>query len=370
MMTKPVSNDVSRAPLHGAALPPGHRAALIEAETTHMFREAGTAGAAVRMQFETNRAAMTALGAKLRELAPRAVVTCARGSSDHAATFAKYLIETRIGVLTASAAPSVSSVYGVQQDLRQCLFLAISQSGQSPDLVASAQAARAAGATVVALVNADAAPLSEIADFAIPLCAGPEQSVAATKSYIASLFAIAHLVAEWTGNAELLNDLAAAPEKLADAWTLDWSAAIPHLVGANHLYVIGRGIGLGIAQEAALKCKETCALHAEAFSGAEVRHGPQALLHADFPALIIAQDDETHTGMETLAGDLAARGVDVLLAGGVCKGALVLPTIAAHPVLQPLLIAQSFYRLANALSVARGRDPDRPPHLRKVTETF
>ena len=348
---------------------PENEVKTIDPEATHMFREAAEAADAVRIQFESNQARALELGNTLRSLAPRAVVTCARGSSDHAATFAKYLIETRLGVLTSSASPSVSSVYGVKQDLRECLFLAISQSGRSPDLIAAARAARTAGATVVALVNSDATPLAEVADYLLPLCAGPEQSVAATKSYIASLAAIVHLVAAWTDDKILLDALTSAPALLARAWQLDWGAALPTLRDTSHLYVIGRGVGLGIAQEAALKCKETSGLHAEAFSGAEVRHGPQALLQANFPALLFTQDDETRLDLEALARELIARDVKVMIAGSPVASATVLPTIAAHPVIQPLLLAQSFYKLANALAVARGCDPDRPPHLRKVTET-
>ena len=339
-------------------------------DATHMYREASEAADVVRAQYDLNRLDVEELGSKLRSLAPRVVITCARGSSDHAATFAKYLIETRIGVLTASAAPSVSSIYGIQQDLRHCLFLAISQSGRSPDLIAAAVAAKSAGATVVALVNSDNTPLADIADVLLPLCAGPEQSVAATKSYIASLAAIIHLVAGWRADKQLMDALIDAPEMLARAWQLDWSAALPTLKRTNHLYVIARGLGLGIAQEAALKCKETCRLHAEAFSGAEVRHGPQALLQSNFPALIFTQNDETRPDMEVLARELIARNVEVLLAGNAVPGATQLPTIDAHPAIQPLLLAQSFYKLANALSIARGCDPDRPPHLRKITETL
>lgn len=342
---------------------------LVTADTTHMFREAAQSADAVRMQFESNHARAIELGKQLRVLTPRAVVTCARGSSDHAATFAKYLVETRLGVLTSSASPSVSSVYGVKQDLRDCLFMAISQSGRSPDLVSAARAAKDAGAKVLALVNADDTPLADAADFLLPLSAGPEKSVAATKSYIASLAAIVHLVAAWTEDATLLDALKFAPDALTRAWQLDWSAAMPILRETRNLFVIARGVGLGIAQEAALKCKETCHLHAEAFSGAEVRHGPQALLSANFPALIFAQDDETRDDLEALARDLIAREVKVMIAGSSVAGAIVLPTIDAHPVIQPLLVAQSFYKLANALSVARGHNPDRPPHLRKVTET-
>jgi glucosamine--fructose-6-phosphate aminotransferase (isomerizing) len=340
-----------------------------DTQVTNMFREASETADAVRTQFSRNHSRVLELGNVLRTLAPRAVVTCARGSSDHAATFAKYLIETRLGVLTSSASPSVSSVYGVKQDLRDCVFLTISQSGRSPDLVAAASAAKAAGATVIALVNADDTPLADVADHLLPLCAGPEQSVAATKSYIASLAAIVHLVAAWTADKVLLAALETTPQALASAWKLDWSAAMPTLRSTSHLYVIGRGVGLGIAQEAALKCKETCRLHAEAFSGAEVRHGPQALLESNFPALLFAQDDETREGLETLARDLIARDVNIMIAGMSVAGATVLPTIRTHAVIQPLLLAQSFYKLANALALARGCDPDRPPHLRKVTQT-
>ena len=182
--------------------------------------------------------------------------------------------------------------------------------------------------------------------------------------------AIVHLVAACNEDRLLLKALETAPEMLARAWQLDWSPALPTLRRTNHLYVIARGVGLGIAQEAALKCKETCRLHAEAFSGAEVRHGPQALLQANFPALVFTQNDETRPDVEALARELIARDVEVLLAGNPVPGATPLPTIDAHAAIQPLLLAQSFYKLANALSIARGCDPDRPPHLRKITETL
>jgi glucosamine--fructose-6-phosphate aminotransferase (isomerizing) len=337
--------------------------------STLMFREAAEAADAVRRQLGRNAEAAHRLGLALRFFRPRAVVTCARGSSDHAATFAKYLIETRTGVITASAAPSVSSVYGTSQDLRECLFLAISQSGRSPDLLASARAAKAAGATVVALVNAEDSPLAGLADHVLPLAAGEERSVAATKSYLAALAAIVHLVSEWTGDDRLKEALEAAPAELERAWQLDWEPAVRRLKDAQHLYVIARGTGLGIAQEAALKCKETCSLHAEAFSEAEVRHGPQALLRPGFPALLFAQSDAARAGIEDLAADLVQRGVQVFIAGGSVPGATVLPALDGHPTLQPLFLIQSFYRVANALACARGCNPDRPPHLRKVTET-
>ena len=338
--------------------------------STQMYREAAQAPQVVRAQLAANAAAVARLAAQLRHTPPRAVVTCARGSSDHAATFARYLIETRLGLLTSSAAPSVTSVYEAQPDLAGTMMLAISQSGASPDLLAAVGSARAAGARIVAMVNAAASPLAQLADDLVPLHAGEERSVAATKSYIASLAAIVQLVTAWAGDDELAAALAQAPQLLERAWQLDWRRGISHLQHVKNLYVVARGPGLAIAQEAALKFKETCGLHAEAISAAELRHGPMALVGGGFPLLVFTQNDESRTGVAQLAGELAARGADVLLAGATAAGATSLPTLAAHPVLEPLLLVQSFYRLANALALARGHDPDRPPHLHKVTETL
>ena len=217
-----------------------------------MFLEASQAPGAVAAQLQANRERAVRLGATLRAMKPRAVVTCGRGSSDHAATFAKYLIETRTGVLTSSAALSVSSVYAAPTQLAGTLCLAISQSGKSPDLVAAAQAAKDAGAYVVALVNVADSPLAALADETLPLWAGPELSVAATKSYIAALAGIVQLVAEWTGDEDLRAALADLPGQLAQAWTLDWTPAAERLRLARNLYVLGRGVGFGVAQEAAL----------------------------------------------------------------------------------------------------------------------
>ena len=337
--------------------------------STRMHAEAAQAAQVVRDQLFSNAEEMERLGERLRLLAPRAVVTCARGSSDHAATFAKYLIETRLGVLTSSAAPSVSSVYDTRPDLSNSVCLAISQSGASPDLLAAVRKARESGAMIIALVNAKNSPLAERADHVVPLCAGIETSVAATKSFIASLSAIVHLVSSWAEDRELSEALRKAPKHLERAWSLDWSTAVDHLKSATDLFVIGRGMGLGVAQEAALKLKETCGLHAEAISAAELRHGPMALVRPGFPVLVFSQNDEARAGVELLAADLTARGADVMIAGSRCPGAVHLTSEPAHPVIEPMLIAQTFYRMANALSLARGYDPDRPPNLSKVTET-
>lgn len=337
---------------------------------TLMFREAEEAPAVVARQFAANAGAIAAVAAKLRTLAPRAVVTLARGSSDNAATYAKYLIETRLGILTSSAAPSVSSVYSAKADLKGTVLIATSQSGKSPDIVTALAAAKAAGAFTLAFVNVINSPLAAQADVAIPLHAGPEKSVAATKSYLATVAGIAQLVAAWSNDDALSATLTGLPDLMAKAFALDWSPAVEKLQNARDLYVIGRGVGFGAAQEAALKFKETCSLHAEAFSAAEVRHGPMALARNGFPAFLLSQNDETRAGVKELIDALAASGADILLAGFDDPRALVLPTLDAHPALQPILMLQSFYRFAEKLSRARGMNPDQPPLLNKVTETI
>ena len=224
------------------------------------------------------------------------------------------------------------------------------------------------------LCNDRDAPLTAAADLVVELRAGPETSVAATKSYLATLAALAHFVAAWTGNQELKQDLEALPALMDASWSLDWSAASAVLRPAANLYVIGRGLGLGAAQEVALKCKETCGLHAEAFSSAEVRHGPYTLLGPGFPAMFLAQNDATRPGLESVAVELARRGVPVVLAGGAAEspthgGPILLPTLDVAAALGPILHVQSAYRLIASLAVQRGFDPDHPAHLRKVTET-
>ncbi|KQN94535.1 iron dicitrate transport regulator FecR [Sphingomonas sp. Leaf231] len=341
------------------------------ADQTLMFTEAGESAAAVARMIAANRDTLTALARELRADPPAVVVTCARGSSDHAATYGKYLIETFVGVPVASAAPSVASVYGSAVTTPAApLCIAISQSGRSPDLLATVAAQKAAGARIVALVNDATSPLADAADTLVPLMAGPEKSVAATKSYITALAALALLVAEWSGDEALGHAVARLPERLATAWTLDWSEVVAMLRDANNLFVIGRGLGYGIAQEAALKLKETCALHAEAFSAAEVRHGPMAIVNEGFPLLAFATSDAIGDGVREAAAEFAGRGARVALADARADGGGSPPALADHPAIEPILTIQSFYRMANALSVARGLDPDSPRHLSKVTRTL
>jgi glucosamine--fructose-6-phosphate aminotransferase (isomerizing) len=336
-----------------------------------MAREAAEAPQAVRSFLQNNRTVLMKLAQELRDDPPSVVVTCARGSSDNAATYAKYLIETMAGVPVSSSALSVSSVFGAEMQPGRVLVIAISQSGRSPDLLAAVEAHRRAGARVVALVNDETAPLADLAHWVLPLHAGPEKSVAATKSYIASLAGVAALVAHWTGDAPLGLALERLPEGLEVAANTAPFDLVGELSQANNLFVIARGYGFGIAQEGALKLKETCALHAEAYSAAEVRHGPMTIINEGFPIVAFATSDASGESVRGAAAEFAGRGAQVALIDAEQPfGGSTLAALAGHAALEPLLMIQTFYPQVNALSLARGLDPDNPAHLRKVTETL
>ncbi len=344
------------------------RAESVGATTTTMYREAAEAPDCVENQLQRNAAELAAFVDRLRGSPPFAMMTIGRGSSDHAATYARYLVATRLGILTSSLSPSIFSVFKATLSLRNVLCLAISQSGRSPDLLAAARGARNSGAIVIALVNDPDSPLAEIASIILPLGAGLEKSAAATKSFITSLSAIAQMVALWSGDAALQSALSQLPSALAQAWREDWSLCRDKLRTANHLYTVARGLHLGIAQEAAHKLKETCMIHAEAYSSAEVLHGPNELAGKDFPVLLFRSEDATDASVQEAARRLGAQGALVMIAGGGDPGALPVPR-APHPALAPILQIQAFYRMANELACDRGHNPDQPQHVQKVTHT-
>ncbi len=339
---------------------------------THMAAEIRDTPAAVARLIDRQGAAIAALGRGLRDRDPAVVITSARGSSDHAAAFFKYLCEILLGVPVASVGPSVASLYGAPLRLGGAAVISVSQSGQSPDIVALQAAARAAGAFSIAIVNDESSPLAEGADAVVPLGAGLERSVAATKTCIASAAALAALVAEWRDDAALRAAVANLPAVLAAAAGLDWKAALPAFREAGSAYVVGRGPALPVAAEAALKLKETAVLHAEAFSGAEVMHGPLQLLEPGFPVIAFAQNDASHGAMRGSAERLAAAGgrVFTVAAGDAARDGDLPSAPTGHPLLDPLPMLLGFYGFAEKLARARGHDPDRPSHLRKVTETL
>jgi glucosamine--fructose-6-phosphate aminotransferase (isomerizing) len=278
---------------------------------------------------------------------------------------------SRVGLPVASLPMSVATLQQAPLQVRNQLALGFSQSGKSPDLVGTMQALREAGALTVAAVNVPGSPLEDACEFYLPLLAGPELSVAATKSYIAMLSVSAQLVAHWQQDAALLDGLKSLPDALRRAGALDWSKAVDELRDAERMIVIGRGLGLAIAQEAALKLKETSGIQAEAFSSAEVRHGPMELIDRDYPLLVFAPRGPEQAGLLQLTRDMQARGARVLLAADPADvPEATLPLVStAHAALDPIAAILSFYVMAAGLAAARGRNPDAPRHLMKVTET-
>jgi glucosamine--fructose-6-phosphate aminotransferase (isomerizing) len=335
-----------------------------------MLEEALAAADCVAGQLGADEERYAALGARLRATNFHNAVTVARGSSDHACGYLAYLIMARLGRLVTSLPMSLVTLYKAPLASEGLLAISVSQSGQSPDVVEPMHYFREGGATTVALVNEIDSPLAQAAEWAMPLRAGKEKSVAATKSFITSLSAGARLVAEWQDDDDLRAGLDALPDALRAATQVDWSAAIDVLAPARNIMVVGRGIGFPVALEAALKFKETSKLQAEAFSGAEIKHGPMALIEDGYPLLVFATRGPAQASQIALAEEMRGRGARVLLAApaDVPGRDLELP-VAGNPDLDPIVAIQAFYVMAARLAEARGLNPDQPRHLSKVTKT-
>jgi glucosamine--fructose-6-phosphate aminotransferase (isomerizing) len=339
--------------------------------TTLMLQEIGEAGDAVARQLGHNAALLAELGPRLRALDPRLVATIARGSSDCCALYLKYLVEIVSGTPCASIGPSIATLYRTPMRLQGAVSVAISQSGRSPDIVEMQRAARRGGALAVALVNDVDSPLAQEAEVLLPLGAGPERSVAATKSMITGLVAGASLVAAWREDRALAEAIAGLADILRGQTAPPPAVMLEGLATARSVFVLGRGATLAIAAEAALKLKETCAIHAEAYSAAEVLHGPAELVTAGFPIIAFVPSDVAREGMVASLAQLADAGAAVIVieASGADDAHRLAVTKVEATLLEPVVMIHRFYRLAEALARRLGRDPDRPRNLRKVTET-
>ena len=328
--------------------------------TTLMARETAEAPEAVARVLAQNRQALAEFGAMVRTRRPSYFLTCARGSSDHAASYFKYLSEIELGLPCCSVGASVVSIYGTRLNLRDTVLITISQSGQSPDILAFQAEAKRGGVPTVAITNDAASPLARDAALCLPLGAGPERSVAATKTFIASAALSAAIVGACGDDPGFSAALDRLPEDLAAAQRLDWAELDDVLAAAASLYVLGRGPSLPMAQEAALKLKETSGLHAEAYSAAEVMHGPMELVVEGFPILVFSARDAAAPTTSGGIAQLARAGARILQPAH---------RETAHPALDPITMIQSFYGVAERVARLRGRSPDAPRLLKKVTET-
>jgi len=308
------------------------------------------------------------LAARIEKRKPRIVVFCGRGSSGHAGLYLRYVFETRLGIPASASAPSVVTAYKRQPQLQDALFVVISQSGRSPDLVSATEMARSNGALTLAIVNDEASPAARAAELVLPVGAGDERAVAATKTVVLSMLAGARLVAALAGDGELDDGLAAMPQRLAGALACDWRPWAERTARAPAAFVVGRGYALGCVREIALKVAEILRVPTVGHSAAELRHGPRASVSPATPVLVLRQHDDTAATVDALARDLAADGETVFCAGGPAG---TLPWIGdGHPVCDPVAMLVPAYRAIEAAARSRGFDPDKPPHLSKVTRTM
>lgn len=339
-------------------------------DATHMAREVAEIPAAIARCLEQGSSAMKAAADALKAQGPDFLLTIARGSSDHAASFLNYAAQIHFGVPVMSFSPSIVSIYDADIAVSRGAALVISQSGESPDLLAATRKAQSAGAPTLALTNSPQSQLAGLASQTIDIAAGPEKSVAATKSFVNSIVAGLGVLAEWQDDSGLRLALRALPEQASAALDCDWASLIDAVAGSESLYVLGRGPGFSIASEAALKFKETSGLHAEAYSAAEVMHGPLALVDPGFDVLVLAARDAALESTRKAVARLVAQGADVHVTDDQVPGAHALSHLATgHPLTDALLLIVPFYAFVEKLARRRGFNPDHPPHLKKVTET-
>jgi glutamine---fructose-6-phosphate transaminase (isomerizing) len=299
---------------------------------------------------------------------PRLVVISGRGSSGNAGTLLRYLFETRVGLLVSTSAPSVVTTYGQSIDMRGTVFIVISQSGRSPDLVTGAQSARRNGALTIAIVNDMTSPVAQACELTLPVGVGPESAVAATKSVVLSMVISGQLIASLTSDDGLSEKLKQLPQRFARALTLDWSAWSLTLAKARAAFVIGRGFGLGPAREIGLKITETMRLPALSYSAAEVMHGPLACASAETPLLVLRQNDGSSAMVDALITDLRARNLTVFSVGDPAGTLAWMEN--DDPICDAITMLLPAYAAIERAASDLGFDPDNPPNLTKITETM
>ena len=331
---------------------------------------------AVAQAVERNVLPVTALVEALRERDIQHVVIAARGTSDHAATYAKYLLEIVCGVPVSLAAPSVYTLYDATVNLAGSLVIGISQSGQATDVVQTLSNARAGGALTACITNSEGSPLTQVSDHVLLCHAGEEKAVAATKTYTASLAVVALLTGQWAGDAALLKSLRQAPALMQKLLALDEpiTQAVERYRYMPECAVLARGLNQATALEAALKMTETSYLLAKAYSMADFLHGPIAIIKEGFPCFLFAPDGRAYPSMTELALKLRERGAELIIAARDPEILALATTPIAIPVeadekISPLLYIVPGQLWACRLALSRGLNPDKPRGLNKVTQT-
>jgi len=329
--------------------------------------------AVLRRILDEGAAGIRETAARIAARNPRFVLLTARGTSDNAALYAKYLIEITLGKPVGLTSMSTTTAYGAKPDLTDCLVITVSQSGGSPDLVASTRAAREAGAITLAVTNNPGSPLAEVSEFHIDVLAGPEKALPATKTYTAELLALYLFVEGLRGS----DGAAAEPLPELAGEVLARGVEVRHLAEryrfAQRLVITSRGYGYPTAREAALKLMETTYIPATPFSGADLLHGPLAMVDNVSPVIAVVPAGRGGAALQPVLDRLRGRGADLVVVGqqeqvDAASAGFALPTGVAEEV-APILEILPLQLLAYEVTIARGQDPDSPRALAKVTET-
>ena len=339
-----------------------------------MLQECLEAPAVIRRQLRANAEPVARLVETLRQRPPAFAATVARGSSDHACTVLKYATESTLGLPVVSISPSLYTLGKTHLRLAGALVIAVSQSGASPDVVQSLRQAREDGAITVALVNVEDSDLARAAEFVLPLHCGEERAVAATKSYLASLAVFLPVLGALNPDDALSRALEHLPERLEETLLLGPEAGelAERYRFAENLLILARGLHFGVAQEAALKLKEICGIHAEAYSTAEFEHGPKRLLAEGLPFIGFQSGDSAAQSLVQAYSSLVAAGADLRTIGPAASqaaGHLRTPG-TGHPLTDVLPSILAFYLFAERLAFLQGLNPDQPALLQKVTRTL
>jgi glucosamine--fructose-6-phosphate aminotransferase (isomerizing) len=330
----------------------------------------------VERALDSERTNAAALVAAMRENDIRSVVIAARGTSDNAAVYAKYLFEIVAGMPVSLAAPSVSTLYDAQLRLGNTLVLGISQSGQGSDVVQVLSSARASGVLTACITNSRNSPITEVSDHVLLCHAGEERSVAATKTYTTALAVVALLVFSLADSPDRLESLVRLPSQMSDSLQVedDVSKSVERYRFMQECAVLARGLNQATALEAALKMTETSYIVAKPYSGADFLHGPIAVVEPGFPCFLYAPPGRAHPSMLDLAGKINARGGEMVVVSsdeqilGMSVKPIRVP-VETDELLSPLIYILPGQLFAYHLARVRGEDPDRPRGLTKVTST-
>lgn len=341
---------------------------------SHLSQEIASQPALIAGLIQTARPLAETIAGAIRAYDPRFVCIVARGTSDNAARYAQYLFGIEHGLVTALATPSVHTLYGRAPNYAGALVIGISQSGQSEDVRAVVKAARAQGALTLSITNDAASPLALESEYHLDILAGPEKSVAATKTYTAQLTAIAMLSAALRGEAGPWAALGALPDLLHKALEMaapaeEWAAGYADM---RHFASLGRGYNYATAHEISLKIKELCYIPGEEYSEADFRHGPMALIEKDFPTIVLAPSGRTFEKQADLLEVMLSKGAHTLTISdrGEALAGQILHTPPVEEWLSPIVSIIPGQMLALHLALAKGYDPDRPRNLQKVTSTL